>query len=282
MNTYWTSNSGSSETFWEHEWGKHGTCISTLEPDCYTNYQPTEEVPEFFDRTVSLFQSLPSYKWLSDAGITPSTSATYTLSQIQSALAKNHGGYTPYVGCRSGVIDELWYFYNVRGSLQSGTFIAAESLTRSNCPSSGIKYKPKSGDSSPTPTNTSPGSNPTSPGGVFSGSGYLNVVSGGSQKGCIISAGTWYTSGTCATITATASGSGFTLKSSKGNCGVASGKFVCGSGVSSTVFTSDGSTLQYSGSSAFSADSTASGSTQVTVYSGSGHSTALNIQWQSK
>jgi len=283
MNTYWTSNTGSAETFWEHEWGKHGTCISTLDPDCYTNYKPTEEVPDFFDRTISLFKSLPSYQWLSDAGITPSTTATYTLSQIQSALAKNHGGFTPYVGCASGVLDELWYFYNVKGSLQTGTFVAAESLTKSNCPSSGIKYKPKSTGSTPTSTTSSPGSTPTSsPGEAFSGSGYLNVVSGGSQKGCLISAGTWYTAGTCATISATASGSGFTLKSSKGNCGVVSGKFTCGSGVTGTVFTSSGNTLEYSGSSAFSADSTASGSTQVTVYSGTGHSTALTIQWEGR
>lgn len=197
-------------------------------------------------------------------------------------MAKNHGGYTPYVGCASGALDELWYFYNTQGSVQTGTFVAAESLTDSNCPSTGIKYLPKSGGSSPSPTTTTtaPGSSPT--GGSFSGSGYLNVVSGGSQNGCIISAGTWYTSGTCATFTASASGSGFTLKSSKGSCGVSSGVFTCGSGVSSTVFTSSGSTLLYSGSSAFSTDSTPSGSTQAKVYSGSSHATDFTITWESK
>lgn len=25
MNTYWVSDSGTAESFWEHEWGKHGT-----------------------------------------------------------------------------------------------------------------------------------------------------------------------------------------------------------------------------------------------------------------
>jgi len=76
MNTYWISDDSTNEVFWEHEWGKHGTCISTLDPNCYTDYQPTEEVPDFFNRTVSLFQSLPTYTWLSAAGITPSNSKT--------------------------------------------------------------------------------------------------------------------------------------------------------------------------------------------------------------
>jgi ribonuclease T2 len=25
MQNYWVSNSGTAESFWEHEWGKHGT-----------------------------------------------------------------------------------------------------------------------------------------------------------------------------------------------------------------------------------------------------------------
>lgn len=221
MQTYWKDISGTDETFWEHEWGKHGTCISSLKPSCYTNYQPTQEAVDFFERTVSLFQSLPSYSWLSAAGIVPSTSATYTLSAIESALTAKFGSAVT-INCNSNhELNELWYHYNVQGSVQSGTFKPAAPVgSGSTCPSTGIKYLPKPGGSpAPTTTKGSPGTTLTTSttastgtgtgtGGdtTLSGKGYLNVVSGGSQNGCIIGAGTWYTTGTCATFTATPSG----------------------------------------------------------------------------
>jgi len=288
MQTYWVSDSGTDESFWEHEWGKHGTCISTLEPDCYTNYQPTEEVLDFFNRTVSLFKSLPTYGWLSEAGIVPSSSATYTTAQIQAALSKNHDGHQVYLGCSSKALTEVWYFYNVAGSIQTGTFEPTDVVgSSSTCPSTGIKYLPKSSGSTPTNTATTATSTgtaaPSSTGAPFSGSGYLNVVTSGSQQGCIISGGTWYTSGTCATFKATSSDDGFTLSSSKGNCAIASGALSCGSSVSSgTVFSADGSTLVYSGNETFYADGTPSGTKQVAVYADSGHSTSLTIEWQGR
>jgi ribonuclease T2 len=64
MQTYWKDNTGDDESFWEHEWSKHGTCISTLKPTCYTNYQSQQEVPDFFQKVVDLFQTLPSYEVL--------------------------------------------------------------------------------------------------------------------------------------------------------------------------------------------------------------------------
>ncbi|KAI7330547.1 ribonuclease T2 [Hortaea werneckii] len=289
MQTYWQSNSGSAETFWEHEWSKHGTCISTLDPDCYTNYQPTEEVPDFFNRTVSLFKSLPTYEWLKEAGITPSSSATYTAAEIQDALSSNRGGHEVYLGCYSGnILDEVWYFFNIAGSLQNGDFKPADPLADSSCPSTGIRYLPKNGGggggggSNPTSTATSTAA-PTATGGPFSGSGYLNVVTGGSKEGCIISAGTWYTTGTCATFDATSSGDGdFTLTSSKGNCAISDGALTCGSSVSSgTTFSSDGSRLVYNGEDTFYADGVPSGTKQGTVYTDdSSHDTSLTIQWQ--
>lgn len=61
MKTYWLSDSESAEAFWEHEWSKHGTCISTLEPSCLSDYQTGEEAVVFFQTVVNLFKSLDTY-----------------------------------------------------------------------------------------------------------------------------------------------------------------------------------------------------------------------------
>lgn len=214
MQTYWKDYQGNDESFWEHEWGKHGTCISTLEPSCYANYKATDDAVDYFNKAVSLFKTLPSYSWLAAAGIVPSSTKTYTLAAIQSALTAKFG-FAVTINCNSQKeLDELWYHYNVQGSVQSGTWQPATPVgSGSTCPSTGIKYLPKPGGTTSTTVAGTPGttvttSAPTSTasGTALSGKGYLNVVSGGSQNGCIISAGTWYTTGTCATFTATPSG----------------------------------------------------------------------------
>jgi hypothetical protein len=62
MDTNWKDYQGNDETFWEHEWGKHGTCISTLDTTCYNNYQPQAEVVDYFEKAVELNKGLNSYK----------------------------------------------------------------------------------------------------------------------------------------------------------------------------------------------------------------------------
>ncbi|KAH8153779.1 uncharacterized protein LAJ45_01546 [Morchella importuna] len=285
MQTYWKDYNGDDESFWEHEWSKHGTCINTLNPSCYTGYTAKEELVNFFEVTVQLFKGLDTYKTLTAAGITPSTSKTYTSAEIQAAL-KAATGHTVTLGCSNGALNEVWYHFNVKGSVSTGEFIATEpDGTKSTCAASGVKYLPKSGaTTSPTtsPTKTSSAAVPTGTG-IFSGSGYLNAIIGGAIKGCIIGAGTWYTTGTCASFTAAASGSGFTLSSSKGACAIVNGALSCASGNTATVFTASGGLLVSSGSTAFYAASVPSGSTQATVYtsSTSAHSTALTISWKS-
>ncbi|KAL2809304.1 ribonuclease T2-like protein [Aspergillus granulosus] len=150
MTKYWKDNSGDDESFWEHEWNKHGTCINTIEPDCYTDYTPQEEVGDYLQKTVDLFKTLDTYKALAAAGITPSNSKTYTLSEIHDALAAIHDDFAPYVACDGDNLNEAWYFYYVRGNLITGEYEPSEKLTQSNCPESGIKYIPKSNGQSST------------------------------------------------------------------------------------------------------------------------------------
>lgn len=144
METFWKDQAGDDEDFWEHEFNKHGTCMSTLETACYPDYAPGQEVVDYFKRTVSLFKTLPSYKWLEDAGIVPSETATYTLKQIQAAISAHHG-HDVIANCnKNGELNELWYHYNVRGSVQTGEFVPVATVgSPSTCPAEGIKYLPK-------------------------------------------------------------------------------------------------------------------------------------------
>ncbi|RSL95219.1 Ribonuclease Trv [Fusarium ambrosium] len=143
INKYWVSDNGDDESLWKHEWDKHGTCISTLEPDCYTGYKTGAEAADYVKRTVSLFKTLPTYKWLSEAGIEPSDSKTYTASEIQDALEEQHGAQVT-LGCSGKNLNEVWYHFNVQGSLQEGTFVPSDpDGSKSSCPDSGIKYLPK-------------------------------------------------------------------------------------------------------------------------------------------
>lgn len=64
MQIYWKDYQGNDETFWEHEWNKHGTCISTFDSTCYPNYQTNQEIPDFFQKTVDLFKTLNTYEVL--------------------------------------------------------------------------------------------------------------------------------------------------------------------------------------------------------------------------
>ncbi|KAL4873803.1 hypothetical protein BDV12DRAFT_53321 [Aspergillus spectabilis] len=163
MNEYWKDYSGDDESLWSHEWNKHGTCMNTLEPNCYTDYKPQEEVVDYLQKAVDLFKTLDSYKALAAANITPSTSKTYTLSEVHNALANIHDGFAPYVACDGDNLNEVWYFYYLRGNVANGLYDPSEKLTESNCPETGIKYMPKTGgEPSAIPTST-PTSTPTFP-----------------------------------------------------------------------------------------------------------------------
>jgi ribonuclease T2 len=147
MNKYWKDYQGDDESFWEHEWSKHGTCISTLEPDCYEDYDPTEEAVAYFERTVALFKTLPTYEWLEEEGIIPSDTETYSLESIQSTLKEKHGAEVT-IGCKGQTLNEVWYHYNVQGSLQEGDFVAVgPDGTKGSCPDQ-VKYEVKGGQPS--------------------------------------------------------------------------------------------------------------------------------------
>lgn len=143
MNTYWVNQGGPSTSFWAHEFSKHATCYSTFDVPCYgPNYVEHEDVVDFFQTAIMYYKRVPTYKWLSDAGITPSNETQYSLSDIQGALTKAYGA-QPYVGCSGAkynatdegadstdngrtVISEVWYYQHVNGRPQEGMSVPVD------------------------------------------------------------------------------------------------------------------------------------------------------------
>ncbi|KAI0298170.1 ribonuclease T2-like protein [Multifurca ochricompacta] len=143
MRRFWVDIDGQDERFWEHEWSTHGTCYSTLQTSCLPSGSPQgAEAVAYFQQVVALFKTLPTYNWLASHGITPSTTQTYTLAQLTSAL-KAASGFAPALGCSGSAINQISWYFHLSGSLLDGEFIPIDSPIKSKCVSSGLRYPPK-------------------------------------------------------------------------------------------------------------------------------------------
>ncbi|KAF8608200.1 ribonuclease Le37 [Ceratobasidium sp. AG-I] len=281
MRTYWKALNGDDEHLWEHEWSKHGTCLSTLEPACISSSIKGQDAIYYFTRVVNLFQNLTTYEFLGAAGIHPSSTATYTLSQITAAV-KAKWGFIPAFDCKGKSLNAVSYYYNLKGSIIDGTFVPINAPKAGSCDrTKPLRYPLKNGSPAPTATTTGAATRTTTT--VVSTSTSVptkaNIVAiiSGAQNGCLLTAGKWSTQ-SCATYTIRTVSDGFTLTTSKGLCEVSGGTLSCGSHVTSgSVFTSTGGLLTYKGSIAFTSDSIPSGTTQVTVFTGSSHAQDITL-----
>ncbi|KAJ7633151.1 RNase Gf29 [Roridomyces roridus] len=285
MNTYWKNDpdDGSDEELWEHEWATHGTCYSTLKTACLPSGSAKgAEAVAFFETVVKLFQTLPTFEWLSNQGITPSSSTTHTLASLNAAIKAEYG-FTPSFDCDGSDLSGVSYYFHLIGSVIDGTFVPINAPETGSCGTSGIKYLTKTGSPvTTTSTKTTSTSTKTTSTSTSTGSGSLPTAAmmQASTGGGLLTAGTWSTQ-TLATMHISGSASGFTFTSSKGNCGVSGGEFTCGSGVSLSTFTAVSSggqlLLASGGSTAWSSDGSPSGSTVFPVFTGSGHADQYTI-----
>lgn len=137
MNKYWIAQGQPNGDFWGHEFSKHATCFSSFDIPCYgPQYVQHSDVIDFFETAVLYYENLPTYGWLSAAGIRPSNTTTFSLSAMQAALTQGFGA-LPYIGCSgprynatsagNGTMDngytqvsEVWYYNHVYGRVQRG------------------------------------------------------------------------------------------------------------------------------------------------------------------
>lgn len=148
MQTYWVNNvksnvpGGGNIALWEHEFNKHGSCFNTIKPHCFTGfYNRFENTVNFWQKAVEVWSKLDTYFFLESAGITPTLDRQYNLTDVQKALKKAHGGQA-YIGCLNGAIDEIWYYYNVKGNILTGDYLPIDSTSNATCPDK-VWYIPK-------------------------------------------------------------------------------------------------------------------------------------------
>jgi len=140
MNTYWPSDQGDNESFWDHEWQKHGTCVSTLAPSCLdaSTYNTGDEVSMYFSKVLSLRQTYDVYSVMSNAGYGPVDSAGngYNINDVVSAV-KDAFGVTVQFQCKGSAIDGISIYFNVQGA---DTYVPINAFGKQKC--KGTVYLP--------------------------------------------------------------------------------------------------------------------------------------------
>ncbi|GJJ74780.1 hypothetical protein EMPS_07138 [Entomortierella parvispora] len=144
MQTFWPADAGNQdEQLWEQVWAASGTCLSTLDLSCLPAGSPMgADAVAYFNATMNLFESLPTYQWLSNAKVLPSSDQTYTLDNLISVLQSTYG-YTPAIECKDNVLIKVNWYFNLKGSFADGEFVPFDAPQSSTCASSGIQYLPK-------------------------------------------------------------------------------------------------------------------------------------------
>jgi ribonuclease T2 len=117
--------------------------MSTLVPTCYSHYEPHLELIHYYVTSYKLYRRLPTFHFLQGCNIVPTNATTYTLIDLEKCLS-NATGFIPHIGCStSGYLNEVWYYFHLRGRVRNGVFEGTNSTFKSTCPTSGIKYPPK-------------------------------------------------------------------------------------------------------------------------------------------
>jgi ribonuclease T2 len=128
LNTYWPSLNGPSQTFWQHEYEKHGSCA--------TDVFPTEV--SYFNGTLGFLSSYNITTALSAHGIVPSNTKSFELTAFNDALVAELG-FSAELTCDS------------QHRVETATFCVAKTGKLMACPpavprkcSGGLAYLPAS------------------------------------------------------------------------------------------------------------------------------------------
>lgn len=62
IRSVWRPTQGTYNDFWNYQWQKHGTCISTLAPTCPNQTDVKASIVHYMTRTMELFSQFDTYQ----------------------------------------------------------------------------------------------------------------------------------------------------------------------------------------------------------------------------
>ncbi|KAJ3273025.1 ribonuclease T2-like [Blyttiomyces sp. JEL0837] len=142
ISTQWIAANGDTNWFWSHEWTKHATCFSTVNPSCYGSmYTKDKDIVDFFGAAFGLFQKYGVYEILAGAGILPDARVGYQLNDMNAAFSVALQGNVPAFQCvkdkggKQYVVEAWTYFYNTPGLgfIPASTAVKSAIGYSSNC-----------------------------------------------------------------------------------------------------------------------------------------------------
>lgn len=149
MSKYWINTldsnvaGDSSIELWEHEYNKHGTCMNTIKPQCFTHYKTFQSAVEFWTKTTEIWDGLNTYEFLSRVGVVPTVKHQYNKDDIKFGLSASVGFKDVHIGCtEDGVLNEVWYYFHTKGNVLTGQYKHIDALGSDTCPEK-IWYLPK-------------------------------------------------------------------------------------------------------------------------------------------
>lgn len=98
MEYAWPSYDGSNDSFWSHEYDKHGSCAK--------DSPGMDTVFGFFNTTIGIWENLDIMGAMNAAGVYPSDSQSYKVEDIVRGMSQKLG-YAPVIGCSDGDINTM-------------------------------------------------------------------------------------------------------------------------------------------------------------------------------
>lgn len=129
MAKYWTNlfTDSKSDSFWEHEWEKHGTCAMI------TSYINSEF--DYFSYTLNMYLEYNVHDWLRSAKIYPSDTKGLNFTDVYDVITNNTGGKQATIQCKYNDDDGSHFISAIEVCLDKlGSFVDCQGSSDQGCP----------------------------------------------------------------------------------------------------------------------------------------------------